>query len=166
LLNSKAGPGGSRKVMDMSDRVDAVGTLRAGLDLFPKTRRVFVIAGGRADIFPFPDGIKQEFAIWTNKVDIEYADDLTYEQLLRRAPKIPPDAIILYLPYFADASGHPFPPVEVLDKVCQEAMLPVFATLEVYLGRGIVGVGTYHTRILAKKGPEERHPDHPLRPPE
>jgi two-component sensor histidine kinase len=151
LLNTKVGPGGPRMVMDMSDQVDAVGTLRAALDLFPGTRTVFVVAGGRDDIFPFLERTKQEFAPWTNKLDFEYANAMSYDGMLRRVSNLPSDAIVIYMPYFADNSGRPFMPLDVLDKVCREASAPVFATLEIYLGHGIVGGSLARSEMIGKQ---------------
>ena len=143
--------GGSRMVMDMSERADLAGTLRVALDLFPRTRRVFMVTGGRGNIYPFLDKARQEFAPWTNKLDFEYTSEMTYEQMLRRVYTLPPNSIIIYTPYFTDASGQSFVPVDVLGKIRQAGTAPVFATLEVYLGRGIIGGSLVRTEIIGQQ---------------
>jgi PAS domain S-box-containing protein len=154
VLNAGVTPGSrdnSRKVMDMSEQPDLSGTVRAALDLFPRTRRVFVVIGGRPDIFPFLDRANREFAAWTNRLDFEYTSQMTYAEIMRRVSTLPPDSIILYTPFFSDASGRTFIAFEVLDHIQQTASVPIFATLESYMGHGIVGGSLVRTEAIGRQ---------------
>ena len=91
---------GSRKVIDIPWRVDPAGTLRAALDLFPKTRRVVVVTGARDMVLPFLDETKKAFAPWHGKLDFEYTNEMTYAEMLLRVSSLPPDAIVIYSPFF------------------------------------------------------------------
>jgi len=131
--------GGSRKVVDIPWKVDPAGTLQAALELWPKTRRIFVITGANDTILPFLEEAKKAFKPWANKLDFEYSDKMTYEEMLSRVSSLPPNSIIIYSPFFTDSAGRSFIPAEVATKVGKVAIVPVFITLEAYLGNGIVG---------------------------
>ncbi len=138
---------GPYKIIDIPWRVDPAGTLRVALDLFSKTRRVIVVTGARDSILPFLEEAKNAFAPYKT-LDFEYTNEMTYEQMLNRISSLPSDSIIIYSPFFSDTSGRSFVPAEVVVKVCQLATVPVFATLEAYLGRGIVGGALLKTETI------------------
>ena len=127
------------RVVNVPWHVDPAGTLRVALALFPETRRVFVVTGGNDGILPFLDQARKAFAPWRGALEIEYSNAMSYDQMLRRIAALPPDAIVLYSPYFTDATGRTFIPVEVAATVCRTARVPVFATLEQFLGSGVLG---------------------------
>ncbi len=131
--------GDRRKVINIAWKVEPAGTLRAALDLFPKTRRVVVVCGANEDALPFLDVARKAFAPWKDKLDFEYTQEMTYEQMLLRISKLPPDAIVICSSYFTDTTGRSFAPIEVITKVSQISTVPVFGVLDVFLGRGIVG---------------------------
>ena len=139
------------KVLDIPWRVDPGGTMRAALDLFPGTRRVVVVTGANDGILPFLDEARKAFAPWKDKLDFEYTNEMTYEEMLQRISSLPPNTVIIYSPYFIDKSGRSFVPAEVVVKVSQAATAPVFATLETYLGHGIVGGSLLKTEEIGQK---------------
>ena len=140
-----------KTVIDIPWRVDPAGTLKAALDLFPETRRVLVVTGANDGILPFLEDAKKAFAPWQNKLDFEYTNEMTYEQMMHRISTLPPDSIIIYSPYFIDTSGRSFVPAEVVVKVCRLANAPVFATLKEFLGHGIVGGKLLSTDMMGQQ---------------
>ena len=143
--------GGSRKVMDIPWRVDPAKTLRIALDLFPNTRLVFVVTGSRDSVLPFLDEDNKAFAPWKGKLDFEYANKMAYDEMMRRISSLPADSIIIYSPYFADVTGRAFVPAEVVARISKSSPVPVFATLEPYLGRGIVGGALLKTEDIGRQ---------------
>lgn len=139
-----------RKLIVAPWRVDPAGTLRAALAIFPKTRRVFVVTGAEDSLLPFLKEARQAFLPWQGKLDFEYSNHMTYEEMLKRSSSLPPNTIILYSPFFIDAAGRSFVPAEVVKQICRTADSPVFATLEPYLGSGIVGGSLLRTEDIGK----------------
>ncbi|MGD0584296.1 MAG: PAS domain S-box protein [Oryzomonas sp.] len=139
------------KVINFPWVVDVAGTLRVALDLFPKTRRVFVVSGAHDNLLPFLDQARKAFAPWKGKLEFEYSNEMTYEEMLQRITTLPPDALVIYSPYFSDSTGRAFVPAEVVAKVCQATTAPVFATLEQFLGSGIVGGSLLRTEDFGKQ---------------
>ncbi len=138
------------RVMNVPWRVDPAGTLDVALDLFPETRQVFVVTGANDHILPFLDEAKKAFGPWEGKLNFEYSNEMTYEETLRRVASLPKNTIVIYSPFFSDTTGRSFIPAEVAVKVFKAANSPVFATLEEYLGSGIVGGSLLWTEDIGK----------------
>jgi PAS domain S-box-containing protein len=142
---------GPRKVMNIRWRVRTADTLRAALALFPATRRVFVVTGAHDDILPFLDDARKSFAPWKDRLDFEFANESTYEEMLERISHLPPASIVIYSSYFSDTTGRAFAPIEVVDIVARTADAPVFALLGDFLGHGIVGGVLLKTETIGEQ---------------
>jgi PAS domain S-box-containing protein len=143
-----------RRVINVPWRVDPAGTLRVALAMFPGTRRVVVVTGANDGILPFLDEAREAFTPWNDKLEFEYTNEMTYEEMMGRISDLPSDSIIIYSSYFTDSSGRSFAPIEVAAKVSQAATAPVFGTLEVFLGHGIVGGSLVRTTVIGKQAGE------------
>lgn len=140
----------SRKIIEIPWRVDLAGTLSVALDLFPKTRRVVVVTGARDSVLPVIEEAGRAFAPWVGKLDFEFTNEMTLEQMLQRVSSLPSDAIIIYSPFFTDTTGRSFVPAEVQATVSRSANVPVFATLEAYLGHGVIGGSLLKTEAIGQ----------------
>lgn len=128
-----------RPVMNLPNDADLSGTMDMVMALFPDTRRVLVFDGPQpADDFRLATK-NPAFAPWPQRVTFEYTHDLTYEQALQRAAHLPPDAVIIYSPYFGDTTGRAFAPVEVVEELGRVANRPVFGFMDTFMGHGIIG---------------------------
>ena len=141
----------SSRVIDIPWQVDPAGTLRLAIDLFPKTERVVVVTGANDKILPFLEQAKEAFLPWRNSLDFEYTNEMTYEEMMHRVSSLPQYTIVLYSPYFSDTTGRSFVPDEVVRKISQSANAPVFATLESYLGYGIIGGALLRTEAIGQQ---------------
>ena len=79
-----------RKVINIRWRVRPAQTLRAALALFPATRTVFIVTGSHDDILPFLDEARKYFAPWKDKLNFEFLNEFTYEEMLERISDLPP----------------------------------------------------------------------------
>ncbi|MBE0574795.1 MAG: response regulator [Desulfuromonadales bacterium] len=138
------------RVMNIPWQVDPAGTLDVALDLFPETRQVFVVTGANDRILPFLDEAKEAFGSREGKLNFEYSNKMTHEEMLQRVASLPKNTIVIYSPFFSDSTGRTFVPAEVVVNVCKVANSPVFATLEEYLGSGIVGGSLLRTEDVGE----------------
>jgi signal transduction histidine kinase len=69
--------------------------------------------------------------------------ELPLEQLLARVSQLSPGNIVLFLTMFQDGAGQPFIPHDVVERVSGVASVPVYGSLDQYLGRGITGGSLY-----------------------
>jgi len=143
--------GHSGKVMNIPWTLDPAGSLRVALELFPGTRRVYVITGANDSILPLLEEAQKAFLPWRDQLEFEYTNQMTYAEMLNRVASLPPHTIVIYSSYFHDASGRSFVPAEVLGKVTQTSNAPVFSTLEAYLGLGIVGGSMQRQEEIGKQ---------------
>lgn len=143
--------GSPHKVINLPWRVDVAGTLRAALDLFPKTRRVLVVTGAHDLVMPFLDEAHEALAPWKDKLEIEFTNSMTYEEMIGRVSATPPDTVIIYSPYFNDKSGRSFVPAEVALTIARMANAPVFTVLDIYMGYGFAGGSLLKTEGIGEQ---------------
>ncbi len=141
----------SHEIINIPWQVDNAGTLRAALSLFPGIQKVLVVTGAHDTVLPFLQYAKEAFAPWKDKLEFEYTNKMTYEQMLQHVSELPKNSIVIYSPYFTDTSDRSFVPAEVVVEICRLSPVPVFANLEYFLGRGIVGGSLLKTESMGRQ---------------
>ena len=115
-------------------------TLELAERLQPNARRLVVIAGtGSTDRRWRENGRRAVEAHNSSKLEVEYWFDHTYGGLLEDVSKLPRDAIVLFLTFFADSEDKHFIPRDVAAAVARASAAPVYGFFETYLGTGVVG---------------------------
>ncbi len=140
-----------RKIMFLPFRFDPAGSIKLALKLFPDTKNVLVITGAKDGVMPFLDEAKKAFIPWEKKLKFEYTNELTYEEMIQRVSSLNNESIILYSTFFTDKLNRSFVPAEVVTEVCKKSKVPVFATLDHYMGMGIIGGALLETESLGKQ---------------
>jgi len=121
------------------EKTDPVGTARLALSLFPKTRRLIVITGitptGRA----MKDQAQKALADWTGKVETQWWDGLSRDDLSQRLKRLTKGDVVLLLLFNRDGAGEYFSYEESARLIAHASRVPVFALWDFYLGTGVVG---------------------------
>lgn len=104
--------GAPHRILNVSELRDLAGTLRHGLDLFPQTRRLVLVAGVERTQTTLPAQLAQVLSTQQRPLDIEDTSALPYEAMLRRIASLPPDTLVLLSTYFQDSTGRNFIPAE------------------------------------------------------
>lgn len=112
---------------------------RYALSLFPATRKFLVVVGGWRSDRSYADLARADLAEFASRVEIEYTDTLTYDEMLARVARAGEDTAVLMTPYFGDSEGRTFVPVEVAKQVAAVSKAPIFVTSEPFLRFGVVG---------------------------
>ena len=118
-------------------------TLQTALRLQPRTQRVLLVAGNSEFDRRLVDQARAEFQAVPPRVPVEYLVGLPMAGLLDTLRQLPPETVVLYSTIFADGTGKPFVPHEAAEQIARTANAPVYAFLDQYLGRGIVGGHLY-----------------------
>ena len=118
-------------------------TLKLALALQPATKRVVFVAGRSEFDRALTEAAKAEFQAQASQVAVEYLTGLPFAALLDTLAKLPPRSIVLYSTMFSDGAGQPFVPHEVAERIAATANAPVYAFMDQYLGRGVVGGHVY-----------------------
>jgi signal transduction histidine kinase len=86
-----------------------------------------------------------DFRPYENRVSFTYLSELPLEQILAQLSQLPSRNVVLFITMFQDGSGQPFVPHDVVERVSGAASVPVYGSLDQYIGRGIVGGSLYST---------------------
>jgi signal transduction histidine kinase len=120
------------------------------LQLLPQTRQVFMVMGaGQIGQFwrrELQDGFKR----FEGRLTFVWLDDLTLQEILSRCSSLPKNSAIFFLTFGTDATGAAYADDRVFADLHAGANAPVFATLSVYLGAGIVGGSLISIEELAR----------------
>jgi signal transduction histidine kinase/ABC-type uncharacterized transport system substrate-binding protein len=122
---------------------DYAPTLEIALRLHPDTRNVFVVGGAARFDRRVQTVARRDFARFERRVVITYLTGLPMGELLATLSRLPPQSVIVHLTLFADKAGATFVPHDALSQVAQAANAPVYAAVDQYIGRGVVGGHVY-----------------------
>src|SRR5688572_948014 len=143
-----------------------VETLELALKLHPATRRIHVVA--YAPTFDsYQEGLKAALAAFSTRVTLTYSNEPSLPAMLAALKTLPADSLILYARYSPAAPGRVIFPDELLSEIAEAAPVPIYCSLDTYIGNGVVGgmmrsdisiatqVGEVMRRILDGVKPED-----------
>jgi PAS domain S-box-containing protein len=139
LPNGMKMPKTDRWVIRHSLALDLRGTLAAALALLPDTRRVWVVS----DVHPrhkmYEQQARQDFKEWEGRLEFRYLSDRPFADTLAAVASAPPGTIIIHIAVLVDVSGKVYNPIETVQRLSRESIVPVFGLFDIFLGRGVVG---------------------------
>ena len=111
-------------------------TLRLALELHPATRRVFVVAGSpnKADV----DSVQAQLNEFSKRVQMTYINLNTLAALRAAVSAAPPDSLILHI-WQRQSETMSMDPRDVARVVAETASVPVYGTVDITIGTGLVG---------------------------
>jgi len=145
---------GKRKLIHYPWRADYASTMNYALAAFPDTKRAIVVVGGSAGDVPHTAQARADLTQFADRVEIEYTDTLSYDEMMAKVAQAGRDTIIYFQIYFGDAKGRETVPIEVAKKVAAVAKVPVFVTAEAFIRFGVVGGAVLRTEDFGKRAGE------------
>jgi len=127
-----------------------VETLKLALELHPSTERVFVLATSpnQQDV----GSVRAQLRDFSRQVQLTYIEEETLPRALEVIRAVPPRSIILHLWQRGFQRTERPDPVDVARQVAAAAPVPVYGTVDLNIGTGIVGGvvrGTHETGVRA-----------------
>jgi len=142
--------GTRHRVLNVSARYDLAGTLRYGLDLFPRTRKLVLVAGvGQAQATLLAQ-LDQALGTQYPQIEIEDTSALPYASMMQRIATLPPDSLIVVATYFRDSTGHPYVPAEVAAQVSRLANAPALGLFDAHIKAGLLGGSAVNTETMGQ----------------
>jgi hypothetical protein len=141
-------------IINIATRSDIERTLHYGLDLFPRTRRVFLVASADDRQFPLYEPAGKVLGALPARLEIEDSQALTYEEMLQRVATLPPDTLVLLGAYFNDWTGRTFIPAEVVAQVSRRTNAPVLGLYEAHVELGLMGGSVVRTAAAGQRAGE------------
>jgi signal transduction histidine kinase len=115
-------------------------TVDLALNLHPDTQNLFVISGTPERDKKFETIARQELAAYQNGFKITYLTDLPLDELLNSVKSLPPHSVILYVwDRETTPDGKTLQTYEVLDRLSNVAVAPIYGMGSRNVGYGIVG---------------------------
>jgi len=108
-------------------------------ELLPKTKDLFVVSGASPTDLKLKKMATEDLGELESQFAIHHLAELSLEALLLKVTQLPENSAILFLSMFRDRNGKTFVPRDVMAEVSAVANVPTFATLNTYMGYGIVG---------------------------
>jgi signal transduction histidine kinase len=109
------------------------------LQLLPETQTIAIILGDTPnERFRVPE-YRSELARFVKRVNFEWLNELSLQEILQRARTLPPHSAVLYVVLLADAAGVPNSQGAALARLLEVSRAPVFSVSESDLGQGVVG---------------------------
>ncbi|MDD5298149.1 MAG: PAS domain S-box protein [Rhodocyclaceae bacterium] len=114
-------------------------TVAAMLQLHPGTRRIVVIIDDTITGKAIRKELDPMLVPFAGKLNFEFWDSLSLEQLRTRLPKLDNDTLVLLLPYARDSAGTYVTYADIAGLVSRLSPVPVYGSWDFYMGYGIVG---------------------------
>jgi PAS domain S-box-containing protein len=135
LLSGQAG------ITGVAEEQNLESTLWLALRMHPQTRKMIVfvnrrIAAERAAYRQLERLIREEFA---PGLDVRFWEDPPLAEVLRLAPGLPRNTVVVAMSYFLDPNGRPLPLAASVRQVSEALSVPMYSSWEALLGNGIVG---------------------------
>jgi len=146
--------GTARPVLNISERADLAGTLRYGLDLFPRTRRLVLVFGTDDRQPPTAAQAVKAIAALPGGLEVEDTAALSHDEMLQRVAALPPDTLVLLGAYFRDRTGRSFVPAEVAAEISRQANAPVLAFYDAHIREGLVGGSVVTSASVGRRAGE------------
>ena len=114
------------------------------LRVLPDTQTIEVVIGDTALERFWLGESRRELAQFANRVNIEWLNNLSLEQMRQRVAALPPHFAVLYT-LMVDAAGVPQQRGLAFASLFEVSAAPIFGLYESELGHGVVG-GPYHSQ--------------------
>ena len=119
--------------------VDVPRMVEAILQVLPDTKNIVVVLGNSPLEKFWLGEFRREFQRFTNRVSFTWFNDLSFEEMKRRAATLPAHSAIFYCFVTRDAVGVPYSDDAALKSLSAIANAPIFPVFESQFGQSVVG---------------------------
>ena len=142
-----------------------VETVDLALKIHPGTKRLHVVAYAPA-IVGFRERVQATLAPFSKRVAVTYTDEPTSPEMLATLRALPADSLIFFVRYSPVTKGRIIFSDEMIPEIAQAAPVPVYCSLDSFMGKGVVGgmlrsqdatgarLGEFALKILEGAAPE------------
>jgi signal transduction histidine kinase len=109
------------------------------LQVLPDTADVVVVIGDSPTEKFWMEQLRIAFRAFEKRVTFTWFNELSLEEMLKRAATLPPRTAVFFALLSVDAAGVPHEAGRALDRLRAVTNAPVFSESSVFFGRGIVG---------------------------
>jgi signal transduction histidine kinase/ABC-type uncharacterized transport system substrate-binding protein len=119
--------------------INLAGSIENILRVLPDTTNIAVVMGDSLHEREFSERMRRAFQPFTDRVTFTWFNELSFNEMMERASKLPSHSAIFWLALIVDAEGVSHQEFEALTLLRAVANAPIFSFVDAYLGKGIVG---------------------------
>jgi signal transduction histidine kinase len=134
--------------------LDLPAYLKNILRLRPDTTDVAVVVGNSPVERYWTSELRRDFQSLADQLNIEWFNDLTFDEMLKRTSAMPPHSSIFWFLLSEDSAGIPYSQDRALEMMREVANVPIFGMGDFEMGRGIVGGPLMQTQALGQQAAE------------
>src|ERR1700730_11068085 len=109
------------------------------LKLLPNVTNIAMVLGNSPNERYWSEQMRAELKPFENRVAFTWFNELSFEEVLRRATVLPPNTAIFFVLLSVDAAGVPHEEGKAMARLRAVTNAPIFGYSDVFLGQGIVG---------------------------
>jgi signal transduction histidine kinase len=136
----------------VGENFDLKGLVEDVLQLDPETKNVFVILGATPLERYWAVEFQKAFEPFAGRIKFTWSNDLSFEQILDVASKLPPHSFVLLGLFMRDASGVTYNADAALARLNAVSRAPVNGIFQHQVGLGIVGGRLYQGELEGVEG--------------
>jgi signal transduction histidine kinase len=119
--------------------IDLIGAIENILQVLPDTNNIAVVMGNSRHEQNFVEQMRTALQPLANRVTFTWFNELSFNEMMQRAAKLPPHSAIFWLALIVDAAGASHQEFDAMTLLRAVANAPIFSFVDAYLGKGIVG---------------------------
>lgn len=123
----------------VSIRTNWSALVQNSFELLPKTNYIAVVHGNSPIEQSRIELLRRVYAPYADRIELVWWNELSVEDMLKRAAAMPPNSAIHYYGVASDGAGVPQGSQRVLSLLRSVANAPIFGGVDINLGNGIVG---------------------------
>jgi signal transduction histidine kinase len=109
------------------------------LKLLPNITNIAMVLGNSPNERYWSEQMHAELKPFENRLAFTWFNELSFEEVLRRAAMLPPNTAIFFVLLSVDAAGVPHEEGKAMARLRAVTNAPIFGYSDVFLGQGIVG---------------------------
>jgi signal transduction histidine kinase len=109
------------------------------LHVLPDTKTIVIVNGVSPNEKYWEGELRRELSQFSNRVELKWFTELSFEDILKRAANLPPHTAIFWHLMNVDAAGVTHEQNTALNRLTSSANAPTFSFLDVFFGDGLLG---------------------------
>lgn len=123
----------------IKEEFDLNATIKAGLHIYPDTKRIVVINDRSLDGRIYAELIRESIGSLRERLDFEILDDLTMDELLDKVRDLQKGTLVVLVNFTRDREGRTYSHVRSLGLIAARCKVPILSMWHFYLGYGVLG---------------------------
>jgi signal transduction histidine kinase/ABC-type uncharacterized transport system substrate-binding protein len=109
------------------------------LRVLPLTKTIAIVTGASPNERFWTEEIRRELAPLAGRLELKWYNELSFEDILKEAAKLPPHSAIFWGLMNVDAAGVVHEASTALNRLSSSTNAPIFSYIDAFFGEGIVG---------------------------